>query len=123
MLLEFPIDVFTKAWFEEWGEENWDWATQLLRKLIQYEPDSAWRLINELILNAQDEEELGCVAAGPLEDLLCDHGSQFVDRVEQAAASSERFKRCLAGVWGHSSFEPSVYDRVQKSLGRPRAVR
>ena len=123
MLLEFPSHVFTKAWFEEWGEENWGWATELLNKLVQHEPESAWQLINELILEAQDDEELGCVAAGPLEDLLSVHGSQFVERVEHASGSSERFQRCLAGVWGQSRFSSSVYERIQKSLGRPRADR
>lgn len=118
MLLEFPTEVFTKSWLEEWSEENWGWATELLHRLIEHQPESAWILIDKLIEAAEDDEELGCIAAGPLEDLLARYGPQFVERVEQAAASNERFKKCLAGVWGHLRFDASVYDRVQKSLGR-----
>ena len=118
MLLEFPTEIFTKSWLEEWAEENWGWATELLNRLIEHQPESAWILIDKLIQAAEDDEELGCIAAGPLEDLLAEYGPQFVERIEQAAASSERFKKCLAGVWGHSRFDASIYERVQRSLGR-----
>ena len=118
MLLEFPTDEFTKRWFEEWAEESWSWATGLLNFLLQHQPESAWLLINQLVSAAEDDDELRCVAAGPLEDLLAAYGPQFVERVEHEAKSSERFRTCLAGLWGHARFESSIYERVRRSLAR-----
>src|ERR1700692_3998485 len=42
------------------------------------------------------------LAAGALEHLLKRHGVLVIDRVLAAARRDPQFRRCLAGVWGHS---------------------
>ncbi len=125
MIIDFPIEAFARSWFEEWSEEPpfRGWATMLLEQMIDHQPDSAWSLILQLVATAEADDELGWVAAGPLENLLADHGPQFIERVEQCASSNARFRECLREVWGHSRFEPSVYQRVQRIVGHSEAKR
>jgi hypothetical protein len=75
-----------------------DTFDEVLRLLID-EPELLWRVVL-LMIEMSDEGDLGAVAAGPLEDLLRDHARQFVDRVEQQASESVRFRRCLGKVAG-----------------------
>ena len=105
---------FVQKWFAEWEPEppRFGRATQLLNCLIEERPDEAWERILALISQAR-EESLCYVAAGPLEDLLSEHGPLIIARVEAAATTDSRFAICLAGVWGHTRFEPSVYARIQ----------
>ena len=109
---------FVRKWFTEWEREPpvYGHASQLLTHLIEDRPDEAWERILALVAHAK-EESLCYVGAGPLEDLLALHGQDFIGRVEVAAANDPRFAACLATVWGHTRFEPSVYERVQQTLG------
>ena len=58
-----------------------------------------------------ETETLAVIAAGPLEDLICKAGPQFIDRVERAAKFNAIIGRMLTGVWGKSS-APLVWERV-----------
>jgi hypothetical protein len=110
----FDREGFLRDWFSEWkpGKPIYGWATELLVHLIEDEPEVAWELILALIERAPEEEAIGWVAAGPLEDLLCHHGLDVIDKAETLAAADPRFKKCLAGVWGSNRMDPSVYERV-----------
>jgi uncharacterized protein DUF6869 len=66
-----------------------------------------------LIERAASEQAFQCVVAGPLEDLLAQHGAIFIDRVEHSAKTDQRFKRCLGNVWGHIRFNPEIHRRVK----------
>ncbi len=107
---------FVRKWFREWEPKPpvFGHASKLLTHLIEDRPDEAWEPILALVEHAR-EESLGYVGAGPLEDLLSSHGQSFISRV--AAAKDPRFAACLATVWGHTRFEPSVYERVQQAVG------
>ena len=109
---------FVGEWFAEWAAEPpvYGWATKLLFDKISNGPEVAWELILELIEDRPEDEALGWVAAGPLEDLLCEWGPVFIDRVEALAGSNDRFKKCLAGVWGWSRMAPDVYSRMRRSV-------
>jgi len=110
----FDREAFLRDWFAEWAPDKpiFGWATELMVHLTEDEPDVAWGLVLGLVDRAPDDDALGWVAAGPLQDLLCRHGIDLIDRVEAKAESDPRFKKCLAGVWGSSGMEPSVYQRV-----------
>jgi hypothetical protein len=105
---------FFRNWFAEWAPEMpvHGWATQLLVHQIEEEPEEAWDLILGLVARASDDDSLGWVAAGPLEDLLCEHGKTLIDRVERRARTDAKFNQCLKGVWGSNRMEPSVYERI-----------
>ena len=108
-------DVNAALWFSEWLREPPDFgpATEALNLWIATDPERAWSFILLLIERAPTEHALDCVAAGPMEDLLTAHGETFIDRVEHAAKTDQRFKRCLGNVWGDFSFAPEINRRVK----------
>ena len=111
--------TFERLWFSEWLSEPavFGEATDLLVRLIDDDPEQAWLLIRRLVEQADSEVALQCVAAGPLEDLLCDHGPQFIDRAESAARDQLPFRRALATVWGHNRMAADVRRRVTLAAG------
>jgi hypothetical protein len=113
-------EQFVRDWFAEWAPETpvFGWASDLLFDAVTDDPETAWDLVVRLVAGAPDGDALGWVAAGPLEDILCEHGADFIDRVEALAGSDERFRRCLGGVQGENRMEPEVYARVRRALGR-----
>lgn len=58
--------------------------------------EQKWELIKALVAAALDEGMLGSIGAGPLEDLLYGNAEDFIERVEQEAAKSEKFRSSLA---------------------------
>jgi hypothetical protein len=117
------VQVFCQGWFREWSAEPIEWgdASELLGRKIWYEPEIAWELILALISAAPDDQALGMVSAGPLEDLLCDHGAAFIDRVEELSRTDLRFRSCLSGVWGWNAMESGVRARLSKAAENGRA--
>lgn len=86
---------------DPWQDENpWYDAWTRVHSLINFEPDAGWPVLLRLIARAPDEEHLGYVAAGPLEDLIQGHGLAFVDRIAEQARRDPRFREALIGVWG-----------------------
>jgi len=114
-----------RAWFDEWepDEPQWGWASDWLFERVWDAPQEAWPLIVALVEYAPSTDLLACVAAGPLEDLLCLHGPQFIEQVEAQARRSKRFRRCLVGVWGWSRMDPAVYARLLRARKQRRPWR
>ena len=52
------------------------------------------------IRRAGGDATLAYIAAGPLEDLIVQHGEQFMDRIELEAGREPKVRRALRGVWG-----------------------
>ena len=75
-------------------------------------PEIAWGLVTELIDRAPSEYALGYFAAGPLEDLLSDHGPSLIDRVEQRAWENPTFLRAV-GSLHRLGMTDDVWVRVQ----------
>jgi hypothetical protein len=89
----------------EYGEADnpeWGWASDRLFSMLDGAPELAWELIVELIERAPSDKSLGFFAAGPLEQLLSDHGPTFIERVEERAASSAKFQRAAQSCGGYS---------------------
>lgn len=94
------------------GEENWGWASECMFSLLEKRPELAWSLILEMIERAPSDAALGFIAASPLEDLLSDHGHQFIARVESRAVESNQFRRAL-GMLRRLGMTEDVWRRVQ----------
>jgi hypothetical protein len=107
---------FAAAWLEEWRAEpsNFGTASRRLRRLVETEPDEAWRCIRILVEAAATDEDLDCIGAGPLEDLLCAHGETIISQVESAAIADPKLTRCVYYVWGHGRIKPEIYERIRK---------
>ncbi|MEP6994935.1 MAG: DUF6869 domain-containing protein [Acidobacteriota bacterium] len=122
MSSSFDREGFLRDWFAERAPDSpiYGWATELLVHLTEDEPEVAWELVLGLLERATDDESLGWISAGPLEDLLCEHGLELVDHVEARAGSDPRFKKSLAGVGGSDRMDPDVYARVRAAAGSSR---
>jgi len=75
------------------------WAMEAVAELVRDDPDVAWSVITEIIARAKNDRILGFVAAGPLEELLVNHGHRVMPDVEGLARSDQKFRRALTGVW------------------------
>ncbi|WP_019899702.1 DUF6869 domain-containing protein [Methylotenera mobilis] len=56
------------------------------------------------------------LAAGPLEDLLVEHGETYVGRIEELARQRPDFRLLLNGVW-NNSINPNVVKQLSKYWG------
>jgi Family of unknown function (DUF6869) len=92
-------------------------ALDQLEDLIRDDPETAWSIIQELVRRATRDEVLAYIAAGPLENLLCNHPRAFIDRVEDLAAQDAHFRRALSGVWGWESMPDDVLARLDALFG------
>jgi hypothetical protein len=99
------------------GEEDWGWASDKLHRLIWNVPDVAWELITVLIDAAPSEDALGFFAAGPLEELLSEHGPRVIDKLEARARVNENFLKAVRKVW-RLEMTDEVWSRIQSAAGR-----
>ena len=114
-----PEDL-AKKWIEQQrNDDGENWAIQRVMQLCDpiSDPDLAWPIVLRLVELSPDDSLLGDVAAGPLEDLLCGHGTDVIERVEAQAKLDRKFRRCLSGVWGWSSMSESMQARVRNAVG------
>jgi hypothetical protein len=99
----------------------------VLYDLAQFDPELAWQVIVELLsryteadlfseLETEAKEVLSNVGAGPLENLLAEHGSAFIERIEAKARQDRRFFWTLGCVWKNSMTD-EIWSRVQVAAG------
>jgi hypothetical protein len=95
-------DAFARAWIAELrgssaGSES-DVGQSVVMMNFTATPEQQWQFILAAAAHASDEE-LGHIAAGPIEHLLGKHGEKYIGEVERRAASDPKFARMLSGVW------------------------
>lgn len=98
----------------QWQKLAEDWLTMLREdkadkepELDQYivfmnftaPPDVQWEFVLLTVSLAKTDEELGHIAAGPIEHLLGWHGEEYIEMVEAQATIDPKFARTLTGVW------------------------
>ncbi len=110
---------YTLAWTGR-GDASHSWASGELDDIVREEPERAFPLILSLIGASPSDEFLAIVAAGPLENLLCEHGEAFIERVEELARRDPHFRRGLAGVWGSSQMSADLQARLRTAVGDER---
>ena len=96
------------------------WAVNELADLIRDDPDGAWQIMVELVARASDEDTLGFVAAGALEDLICTHPAAMIDRVESRARQDARFRKAVARVWGWTRIPKGIRARLDMLVAAER---
>ena len=68
-------------------------------RLAEDEPEECWQFIQIACALPLSDDQLGLLGAGILEDLMDDHGSDFLDRVEAAAKESAAMQTVVDAVW------------------------
>jgi hypothetical protein len=85
-----------------------------LADLSFHAPERLWTVAIEILELLSDDEELlfASVGAGPLEDLLNRHGTEYVDRIIERARQNKRFRVAASCVWP-SRIDPAIWQRLQ----------
>ena len=89
------------------------WPIQKFFDLEFDDSESIWVAILLIIEKTSSQKVVGVLAAGPLEDLIEDHGPQWIDRIELEARRNPKFRYLLGGVWQSST--PEIWARVEKA--------
>lgn len=72
-----------------------DWSGDALFDLTEKDPDEAWAVALELLAVSADPGWISTIGAFIIEDILRDHGDEFIERIETEAAANERLRRAL----------------------------
>src|SRR5438128_928996 len=75
-------------------------------------PDKQWLFIQLAVAGAANDDELGHIAAGPIEHLLGWHGDTYIDQVEALAGRAPKFLRAFAGIYRYR-INDAVWARIQ----------
>ena len=94
------------------------WTADLMFDLVRDHPDLAFEAIRATLARCTEPAQVAMLAAGPVEDLLTEHGPGMIDRVEAEAEASDRFRYALTGVW-KSEIKPLVWARVEAARQGP----
>ncbi len=98
--------------YAESGEDNRSWADESLSNVIDEDPALAWAIILELVHRAPSDGALHIVAAGPLEDLIAQHGEEMIAAIEKRVQGDESLRQALLWVWlSRDDLAPTTLDR------------
>jgi tetratricopeptide (TPR) repeat protein len=113
-------DAFAKAWIAELRQPPSDGKPsgddqRVGQSVVQMNftatAECQWKFILAAVKHAESDDELGHVAAGPVEHLLSTHGQEYIGLVEQQAATVPKFGRMMKGVW-RQGMSDDVWSRV-----------
>ena len=95
--------------------------SQVLR-LPDNEPEDCWRFIQIACELPLSSDQLGLLGAGVLEDLMDEHGADFLDRVEAAAKESVSMQTVVDAVWTMSmdAYVARAFKTIQSHRGKRR---
>lgn len=92
------------------------WAYEKLSELTRNDPEIAWKLIIMIFQRDPCEAILANLAAGPLEDMLGEHGANFIQRIEDLAHEDVLFRKMLGCIW-KNQISDSVWMRLKALNG------
>lgn len=78
--------------------EDW-WAWETVERMVYEDPVTALSVLVRIIDATTSDEELAHVAAGHLEDLIQESGSELLDLLESEALRNPRLCKALSGIW------------------------
>ncbi len=90
------------------------WSFEEMARLQASDPERCWSIILKIFAQDQSDYLLANLAAGPLEDLLAQHGERFIERIETLARQEPRFRFATQMVWRNSISAP-VWARLRKA--------
>lgn len=103
----------TPQWDAVFDAESELW--NYVDSLIESDPNNGLDFVIAALSQETDPVVLACLAAGPLEDLLVNHGDYVIERVEREAKDNVRFRELLSAVWKNAMTD-TVWQRVGEIL-------
>jgi hypothetical protein len=95
-------------------EEEWFQGGELMMDAVRDVPETVWPAILKILEHELTPDQIADLAAGPMEDLLAQHGARFIERVEAEAKRNPRFNYLLGGVW-RSRMSEEIWGRVRRA--------
>jgi hypothetical protein len=93
-------------------DPNWWAIEQVILWDVDRQGEPLWQFIVAAYKRDLSDKALGSLAAGALEDLLANHGPEYIERVEELARKDPKFNYLLGGVW-RNSMTDAVWERIQ----------
>ena len=121
---EFSVPAVADAYFIHVVQNSDDdsavehWSYDCANELFEQSPDLAWDFVVDIVSRLQTPEEVSNFAAGPLENLIVHHGATIIERIEELASRSARFRFVLTGVWSQGQQDSETWHRVLKARAR-----
>ncbi|SEA31003.1 hypothetical protein SAMN05216562_2548 [Microbulbifer marinus] len=97
--------------------DQYEWVEDIEYEFVYEKPNEALDLILTIMNFSQSNAIKEVLAAGPLEQVLAQHGPKIIERVERLAQEDEKFAGLLGGVW-KNSMASDVWVRVQNVWDR-----
>ena len=88
------------------GYDRHSWAVDVVIDLAFHQPNNLWELMLRIMEIDSSEKIVKAIGAGPLEDLMVQHGEALIDKVEHLATKSAAFKAAMQNVWIEDSDTP-----------------
>jgi hypothetical protein len=101
--------------FREGGDGEHFWAYEAVEDLLGTDPERMWSLVLEMLKSTAEPLYRAYVAAGPLEDLLAQHGAQFIERAEALATSERWFLDSLRSIYLQGRMPEAVRVRIERA--------
>lgn len=112
------IEALVPLWLAdnklERDDEDFPWSTLCVLELHDH-PEELWVFIRKALEGAETLWQVVMLAAGPLEDLIVEHGALAIDRVEHLARHSARFRFALTGVWPQDEDDNPIWERIERA--------
>jgi len=109
---EFKLEQLATSWIRlhhaEMNSEEYEkdfWSFEKLSEFCRKNPEDAWRVIVKIYENHPDEKILSNLAAGPLEDLLVNHGRLALIWIDQYCMNESDLVKVLQMVWRNAMSE------------------
>jgi hypothetical protein len=115
------LSQWVDAYIEAQKQSNVDgdhplwWAIDKFFELMPERPEECWQAILAVLDRTKHKNVLVMLGAGPLEDLIHEHGPAFIDRIESEAGENPAFRDLLCRAWESST--PEVWARVKNARG------
>lgn len=118
------VEALAALWLADNAAERQDddvpWSVICVMELGAH-PEEAWIFVREALAAAGTVWQAVMIAAGPLEDLIAEHGAAVIDRIEREARQSPRFCFALTGVWPQGNQRSPVWARVEAARAAAKA--
>ena len=91
-------------------------STEAVDDRVEAGADGIVDLLTLLANRAPDPqaESLAWLGAGPVEELLNHHAARFIDEIDAAARTNERFRYSLSCAWFDDSIDPALAQRLRR---------
>ena len=87
------------------SDREWKYVFSVMQ-LREKNSTILWEVIQRILELDPIPEVRGILVAGPLEDLICEFGSEMLPTIEAKVAEDSEFAALLKGVWLRQSDDP-----------------